>query len=516
MPKKKSIEDMHMLAQRNQGECISPEYVNNSSKLRWRCKDGHEFEAIPGNVQQGKWCPECARARSGSSQRLALEDAQKSAIERGGVCLSDKYINSQTKLRWRCELGHEFGASANYVRSGHWCPTCARTRSGGTQRLTLKEIHLLAEQRGGKCFAAEYRNTGQKVLWECAAGHQWTATVGSVRGSGTWCPYCSQGVSEQICRAILENAFGQDFPKHRPKWLINSLGNRMELDGCCANLGLAFEYNGEQHYIKHRAFHGASKTLDRRIADDQLKVKLCRTNGVALIVIPYTVIREELGVFIFEECKRLGFDAPKESFQWDPLDIAHANTKKFFEIQSVARKNGGECLSEAYIDSKTKMRFKCVEGHEWSAVPQHLISGVWCPTCGRKNAAQKITKYDIATLQGRAEEKGGKCVSNEYLGATELHEWECAQKHRWRALPYQVLKGTWCPTCAKSGRASKYTIGHFKELARAKGGECLSEKYDGIFGKLKWRCKHGHEWDATAKSIQDGRWCRKCWYERLR
>lgn len=507
---------MQKLALRNQGECISTEYVNNSIKLRWRCKEGHEFGAIPGNVQQGKWCPNCARARAGSRQRLTLEDVQKLAKKQGGVCLSTEYGNAKKKMRWRCSLGHEWDATANSVQQKHWCPVCARARSGGTQRLSLTDVHKLAAERGGKCFAAEYKNTSQKVLWECAVGHQWTATVGSVRGNGTWCPYCGQGVSEQICRAILENAFEQEFPKQQPKWLINSRGNRMELDGYCTSLGLAFEYNGEQHYRKHRVFTSTDKALDRRIADDQLKTELCKENGVVLIVIPYTVIKEDLGGFIFHECKQLGFDVREESFQWSLVDITHAQTKKLAEILSFAKENGGQCLSEAYIDAKTKLKFRCAEGHIWEAVPQHLLSGVWCPTCGRKSAAQKITKYDIATLQARAEEEGGKCVSTQYLGVTELHEWECARKHRWQALPYQVLKGTWCPKCAKSGRASKYTIEHFQELARAKGGECLSAEYDGIFGKLNWRCKHGHEWEAPAKSIQDGRWCRKCWHQRLR
>jgi hypothetical protein len=289
----------------------------------------------------------------------------------------------------------------------------------------------------------------------------------------------------------------------------------MELDGYCTNLGLALEYNGEKHYRKHRVFTGTSKALEHRITDDQRKAELCKAHGLALIVIPYTVVKEDLGGFLFDECKRLGFDVPEEKFQWNPGDIAHAQAKKLAEIQSIANKNGGVCLSNAYIDSKTKLNFRCAEGHEWSAVSQHLFSGVWCPTCGRKSAAQKITRYDISSLQARAAEEGGKCVSTQYFGATELHEWECARKHRWKALPYQVLKGTWCPKCAKSGRASKYTIEHFKELARAKGGECLSDQYDGIFGKLSWRCKHGHEWEAPAKSIQDGRWCRKCWYERI-
>ncbi|WP_373322126.1 zinc-ribbon domain-containing protein [Paraburkholderia adhaesiva] len=52
------------------GECLSERYVNNETKLRWRCAKGHEWEAVPASVIKGSWCPQCAilnqtRARNG-------------------------------------------------------------------------------------------------------------------------------------------------------------------------------------------------------------------------------------------------------------------------------------------------------------------------------------------------------------------------------------------------------------------------------------------------------------------
>ena len=51
------------LAKKRNGECLSTEYINAHTKLLWKCADGHEWEAKPNNIQQGKWCPICARRK---------------------------------------------------------------------------------------------------------------------------------------------------------------------------------------------------------------------------------------------------------------------------------------------------------------------------------------------------------------------------------------------------------------------------------------------------------------------
>ena len=55
---------------------------------------------------------------------------------------------------------------------------------------------------------------------------------------------------------------------------------------------------------------------------------------------------------------------------------------------------------------------------------------------------------------------------------------------------------------------------HFKilnQIAREKGGECLSLNYKGNHVRLLWKCnKCGHTWLATPASIKSGTWCDKC------
>lgn len=116
-----TIEEMRKLAHSNGGECLSEKYVNIYGILAWRCQEGHEWEASAFTVKHsGTWCLICS-----GKIMITIEDMQSLAGSRGGECLSTNYINSITKLRWRCKEGHEWdSAPANLRNAGSWCPNC--------------------------------------------------------------------------------------------------------------------------------------------------------------------------------------------------------------------------------------------------------------------------------------------------------------------------------------------------------------------------------------------------------
>lgn len=70
MPSMITIVDMKMIAKDSGGQCLSSEYLNNSSKLIWKCKNGHIWEATPKNIKKGRWCPFCV------GKYLTIEEMQ--------------------------------------------------------------------------------------------------------------------------------------------------------------------------------------------------------------------------------------------------------------------------------------------------------------------------------------------------------------------------------------------------------------------------------------------------------
>jgi hypothetical protein len=240
--------------------------------IKYQCEKGHISEKVDHSFTK-TWCFEC--------MKLTIEDAHKLAEKRGGKFLSEKYVNNATKYKWECEKGHIFEAQYGNVRTGHWCKKC--------WCYSLEDLHNLALLKGGRCLTIEnFCDTGQKLKWECCDGHVWEARGGDIVHGG-WCPSCSSTICERTCRKILEFLYKKDFPKKRPMWLKNSTGGRMELDGYCQDLNIAFEYNGVQHYKFVRFWHKTKERLEMRQKHDIEKINLCRENGVNLIVIRYTV-----------------------------------------------------------------------------------------------------------------------------------------------------------------------------------------------------------------------------------
>jgi len=433
---------------------------------------------------------------------------QALALRKSGLCISNEYINAKTKLNWRCAQGHEWEATPNSIQKGSWCPVCSRTRAGATQRSSIEDARTLAAQKGGKCLSSEYINNSQKLSWMCAEGHEWDASLASIK-KGSWCSVCSQGVSERVCRVILENGFGKLFPKARPEWLINERGNAMELDGYCEELGLAFEYNGRQHYSSANFFHRTDSALDRRIMDDETKAQLCRNHNIRLITIPFTVRIDGISEYLYQNLKSDFQYIEQGKFTWKPEEVYHSRSKLIELMNDIAEGHGGKCLSNSYVNMNTKLLWECSKGHQWEAVPSSIRQGVWCPQCGYKKVAD-AQRESIEDMQKLALNKSGECLSAEYINSQLPLRWQCNKGHIWNAIPHSVKKGHWCPICAKSGSAAKKSIEEFKLLAKQRGGECLSDEYLGIFEKLKWKCKEGHEWEVAPKSVQDGRWCPKC------
>lgn len=551
------------LAQERGGECLSDKYLNNKTKLRWRCAEGHVWEALSANVKRGHWCKICGNYRQARQKAKSIETARELARAKGGECLSSDYINNHTKLGWRCAEGHEWRAVPASIQGGTWCPICAgkllpkdalfalrlyaknlggeclseeyqsaktklrwrcakgheweaipdSVRRGtwcphcaGSMSLTLSDMQETARGKGGECLSDQYVNSDEKLRWRCAEGHEWEAVAYHVR-AGHWCPTCAAGNSERICKDIFEQMFGKLFPKVKPHWLPNARGKKMELDGYCEEWKIAFEYHGAQHYSHVGFFHRGNKSLEKRKGDDDLKERLCVEHGVHLIVIPYTVPMDEVPEYVYRTAQERGLTVPMK--RPDEVKVAEfVLPEKHDAMQQLAEQRGGVCLSTDYVNNNTKLRWRCAEGHEWEAVPGSIQQGSWCPNCaGRLSPDDALCK-----LREIARAKGGSCLSDQYVeGRIKLH-WRCAEGHEWDAAPNNIRGGSWCPVCSNTARGpKKLGLEVCQKAAIAKGGECLSIEYLNTDTKLRWRCAEGHEWDAIPDSVvRLGTWCPRC------
>lgn len=176
-------------------------------------------------------------------------------------------------------------------------------------------------------------------------------------------------------------------------------------------------------------------------------------------------------------------------------------------LRERARRRGGECLSEAYVNVATPMHWQCAQGHRWWSTASCVLQyGTWCPQCFG------MPRGDLARMQRIARRHGGKCLSRRYRGASKPLLWRCRKGHEWRTRPTQIARGSWCPTCRRpSGGGTALTLENMKAMAAQRGGECLSRQYFNLEVPMRWRCARGHEWESTGQSLRNhGSWCPRC------
>jgi len=104
---------------------------------------------------------------------------------------------------------------------------------------------------------------------------------------------------EQACRKAIEEIYGKPFPTIRPNFLKNPETKRnLELDCYNAELKIAVEMNGEQHY-KWPNWTGMSReNFIKQVRRDQYKIKTCDLNGIYLITVPYTIPNNKIKDYI--------------------------------------------------------------------------------------------------------------------------------------------------------------------------------------------------------------------------
>ncbi len=103
--------------------------------------------------------------------------------------------NSNKKVWWKCNRGHEWQANIDNRNKGRKCPYCAgKIVLAGYNDLQTINPTLAQEwncEKNGDLKPENFTaNSSEKVWWKCSKGHEWQATI-SNRNYGNGCPYCA-------------------------------------------------------------------------------------------------------------------------------------------------------------------------------------------------------------------------------------------------------------------------------------------------------------------------------------
>lgn len=162
--------------------------------------------------------------------------------------------------------------------------------------------------------------------------------------------------------------------------------------------------------------------------------------------------------------------------------------------------------SEFTSHSNKKVMWNCVNGHEWETSMNHRVNGQNCPYCRGKKPIQGET--DLATtrpewLSEWDYAKNTISPSEIKRGSRQKVWWKCPKcGYSYQLSPNKKERGDGCPV-----ESGKVVLEGYNDVASQfpqlvdewsnKNTISLSEIPVGSAKKCGWKCKHGHEWDAT-------------------
>jgi hypothetical protein len=506
------------------------------------------------------------------NERLQL--AKLEAKKRKGLCLSSKYEDSDSILRWECEFGHKWTASYFSVLNNRtWCPhlECKGKKiSKSLLKTSIDDLKKFAKEKSGRCLSKSYSNQLMKYLWECSSGHRWEASWGNI-SQGKWCAICA-GVAPLSIDDVRNDAKSLGLSLISKDYINNRTHVKVKCDVC------AYQFPVLPSNIRHHE-SGCPRCSGRVVELPDVKALAKRRGGLLLstkfnsAIDPlewqcsnghpfklsynkaqqgrwcpscYGSFGERLVRLVFEEIFKKPF--PKMRPKWLARRRSRLELDGYNEELGIAFEHQGlqhyeeishwgplSHVKERDNFKKRKCRNKSVILIEIPAIPDVIPLGdvgqeiikilrrnqIAVP----KDAEKRVDgiKTDCAFDDGRLRElkafvrkKGGELISTIYAGERGKVLVRCKAKHTpWLVTPGHLKVGTWCPTCV--GKIDKkIRFDELRKIISGKGGKMLSKEYLTVHTKYEVRCEYGHVWFPTAWNLRQGSWCRRCGYDRRR
>ncbi len=227
------------------------------------------------------------------------------------------------------------------------------------------------------------------------------------------------------------------------------------------------------------------------------------------------------------------------------------------EIRARVARRHGTLLTSTYVNQSQRLSIRCERDHLFEMTAGNVSNGRWCRSCAlmrrgkakrdthnaRTAAIFKVVFAGCATFAARHELSITAFCP---LPRRQRHQarflFTCAFGHSWivmdsravsvcrrcerdfdeklqaarrvrvarrarerRARSDRMIQIQACRDLFKRGR---YAGLH--QIASELGGELLSESYQRAHDKMVWRCKRGHEFLASAHSVSQRHWCKRC------
>ena len=396
-------------------------------------------------------------------------------------------LGSHKKVWWKCNKGHEWQAQLANRNNGNGCPYCAGQWAiqGETdletndpllasEWLTMENLPLTPSTISWK--------SSRKVWWQCSyCGNKWQSTVVN-RVNGRGCPKCYSRNQTSFPEQAIFYYLLKSYPDAKNRFKTDFLES-MEIDIYIPSKKIAIEYDGV-------AWHTSSRAQQR----ENKKYLICKNNGILLI--------------------RIKEKSEEEHKNCDVLITTSYNHLDFKELDRVIK----QLLIYLRIDSDINSK------RDKIIIQQQFLS---------KKKMKSILHLNPEIAATWNTSKNGLLTPDMFSpGSTDKVWWKCSIcGNEWETRIDHRCAGAGCPICStdeamrrrnsnninKNGSLADHHPELVDEWNYAKNGELTPQDIlSGSNQKVWWKCKKGHEWQATiASRTKNGAGCAVCSGKRI-
>jgi hypothetical protein len=377
-----------------------------------------------------------------------LEEVQKIAKLKGGICLSKTYKRATDKLEFKCSEGHVFHKDFKRIlHKNEWCQKCGRNTSEEVCRyvfeslLNIKFEKTIFNYKGHNLELDGY-NKNKSIAFEYnGKQHYELTTYIKAKKELDYRKYLDK-LKIEYCKAHKINLIvipytiqNDDLPNHI-KSVLN-IENSKEIDIDSFINGYSYYKNRKQE-IEKTILNKNGRLLKFNL--DSIEVTC--GNG-HIWTTKYYVIKKG------HWCKLCANSNRVRSFSNENI------ARKPSDIKNTLKKEGITCVNESdYKNGKTVLTFKCKNNHTFTDTVDYLLARI----AGRnKENNRKPCQLCNRVKQDSALEKiklNGLTLVNpgEYKHRTDLLKWICEHGHKQedkaKNLLQNIRRGAeLCKTC---------------------------------------------------------------------
>lgn len=270
-------------------DLITNEYINNNTKMVFRCRCGDTYECSWGKFRSRKQflCNKCSFAQRGLNRKFSIEYVKGEFLARSYTPMFDNYVNSDTNLLCKDIDGYKGFISLSNLKNG-----CTFDAFSVNNLHTIENIqrYIKINNLGCKILSDRWTSNKSPMDFKCECGNHFEAM---------WCTFTLQNKT----RCSECSGSKSSYAKAVEDWLINNDLNfdvEHKFDDCVHKGYLFFDYkvnlerdkfilievDGEHHYEPIMCWGGLDG-LSEQITKDNIKTKYCEDNKIKLLRIPY-------------------------------------------------------------------------------------------------------------------------------------------------------------------------------------------------------------------------------------